>query len=149
MPALSRWFVRTALVYLGLGFGLGALLLVNKALGLDGRLWALLPLHVEWLLLGWTLQLAFGVAFWILPREGGVRRREGIGWLGYGLLNVGLVLSAVGRLAGLAAGRPAPAWLLPLAAAVLVAGVVAFVGHVWPRVVPLVRPDTARKGGRG
>ncbi len=147
MPALARWFVRTALVYLVLGAGLGALLLVNKALALHGRIWALLPLHIEWLFLGWTLQLAFGVAFWILPREGGLRRRSGLGWLGYGLVNAGLVLSAGARSIGLVAGAPAPTGLLLLATAAFVAGVAAMAGHLWPRVAPLVQPGTVRKGG--
>lgn len=147
MPALARWFARTALVYLVLGFGLGALLLINKALVLDGRLWALLPLHIEWLFLGWTLQFAVGVAFWILPRSGGVRRRSGLGWLGYSLLNGGLVVSAVARSAALVTNRPVPAWLFPVAAAALVAGAVALAGHLWPRIAPFVHPDTLRKGG--
>ena len=31
-------------------------------------LWRLLPAHIELLLLGWTLNLALGMAYWILPR---------------------------------------------------------------------------------
>ncbi|HLV45033.1 MAG TPA: hypothetical protein VKY39_08745, partial [Aggregatilineales bacterium] len=63
MPRLSVWMVRASLLYLGLGFTFGALMLANKGVPLHPRLWALLPLHAEMLLVGWAIQLAMGVAF--------------------------------------------------------------------------------------
>jgi hypothetical protein len=68
MTRLSMWTVRTALLYLGVGFLLGALMLLQKGVPIDPSMLRLLPMHVEFVLLGWTLQLAMGVAFWILPR---------------------------------------------------------------------------------
>ena len=70
MPGPTIWLVRAALIHLLVGSGLGALLLMTKA-GLEvwpwvGRTW---PLHGEMLLLGWMVQLAFGVAYWILPKH--------------------------------------------------------------------------------
>jgi len=58
MTRLSVWTVRTALLYLGAGFFLGALMLTQKGLPFDPALLRLLPLHIEFVLLGWTLQLA-------------------------------------------------------------------------------------------
>ena len=130
MPRLSVWMVRASLVYLGLGVTFGALLLANKGVPLAPALWALLPLHVECVLIGWTVQLAMGVAYWILPRFGGERRREGLGWLAFALLNAGILTAGTGSwVAGLASvtflGRLAEL----LAAA-------AFALHAWPRVKP-------------
>jgi hypothetical protein len=68
VPRPSVWAVRAALIHLAVGFTLGALLLANKGIGLHPALWQLLPLHREILLIGWTAQLALGVAYWILPR---------------------------------------------------------------------------------
>jgi cbb3-type cytochrome oxidase subunit 1 len=68
MPRLSVWFVRLALVYLGLGFTLGASLLLAKGQWLPPTLMRLLPIHAELLLVGWMMQLAMGVSYWILPR---------------------------------------------------------------------------------
>ena len=62
MPRLSVWMIRTALVHLLVGFTLGALLLANKGVPIHPMVWRLLPIHIELLLLGWTLQLALGVA---------------------------------------------------------------------------------------
>jgi len=68
MIRLSVWPVRTALIYLAAGFLIGALMLTQKGVPLDGALLRLLPLHIEFVLVGWTLQLGMGIAFRILPR---------------------------------------------------------------------------------
>ncbi len=97
MPKLSRWFVRTSLVHLLLGSSLGALLLADKGLSFWPLLWRALPGHMEFLLIGWMVQLAMGVAFWILPRYGSgpPRGNERIVQLAYGCLNIGIGLIAV------------------------------------------------------
>jgi hypothetical protein len=69
MPRLSVFMLRTALIHLGIGFTLGALLLSNKGIPYALELWRLLLPHVEFVLFGWTMQLMMGVAFWILPRH--------------------------------------------------------------------------------
>ena len=131
MPRLSIWMVRTALTYLLLGFTIGALLLAHKGIGLHPLLWRLLPLHIEFLLIGWTLQLAMGVAYWILPRFLSERRRVGLAWLAYLLLNLGLgcmVLSV-----------SLPAWvsLAAIGRSLEAGAAVAFALHAWPRVKPM------------
>ena len=64
MPRLSVWFIRSALLYLGVGFTLGALILFQKGVPYDGAVWGLLLMHIEFLLIGWTVQLAMGMGFW-------------------------------------------------------------------------------------
>ena len=46
MPRLSVWFIRSALLYLLLGFTLGGLMLWNKGLPIHPVLWRLLPAHM-------------------------------------------------------------------------------------------------------
>ena len=131
MPRLSRWFIRAALLYLAVGFTLGALLLAHKGLGFSPWMWRLLPLHMEMLLLGWFVQLALGMAFWILPRyaQGPPRGNEKLAWLAFALLNLGIgcvLVNAIFLLPGLAfAGRLAE-----------LAGVALFVLGVWGRIRP-------------
>src|ERR1051325_5740556 len=102
MPALSRWFVRASLVYLVGGFSLGALMLALKATSRHGAMALALVPHVELLLVGWTMQLTMGVAFWILPRfEGGASRGAvGYAWLAFVLLNAGVLLVVGGSVGG-------------------------------------------------
>ena len=143
MPPLSRWFICSALAYLALGTALGAALLVNKAYGFSPLLWALLPLHYEWLLLGWTLQLAFGVAFWIMPRFGAYgtdRGRVWLAWLSYALLNGSLAMATWSHLLDVYAPGSQPRLLAPLAGAALLGAASAYATHLWPRVRGLHKP---------
>src|ERR1041384_2259329 len=84
MPLGRGGCVGAALLYLGAGFTLGALLLVNKGSGFAPGLWRWLPVHFELLLIGWFVQLVMGVAYWIFPRFGmtrAARGRESLAWL--------------------------------------------------------------------
>jgi heme/copper-type cytochrome/quinol oxidase subunit 1 len=137
MPLLSRLFIRAALLYLALGFTLGALLLFHKGISLHPLMWRLLPAHIECLLFGWTVQLAMGVMFWIFPRLGGgtSRGNERAAWIAFALLNAGVWLVI------------APSWFdLPswfsFSGRVLEAGaVLSFALHAWPRIKPMSRPN--------
>jgi cbb3-type cytochrome oxidase subunit 1 len=130
LPRLSVWFVRTALVYLAIGFTLGAVLLAAPGLQLGVPAARLRPVHIEFMLTGWMVQLALGVAFWILPRfrVGAERGREEIAWVSYALLNIGVMMAAAGGIMGLPAAVP----FLGHAAQGVAAG--AFALHAWPRV---------------
>ncbi|HHY57105.1 MAG TPA: hypothetical protein GYA08_16910 [Chloroflexi bacterium] len=132
MPRLSAWYVRAALLYLGLGFTLGGLLLANKGLPQQPLLWRLLPAHIEFLLFGWTLQLAFGVAFWILPRWRTQRGNVRPAWAALVLVNVGIWLVV------LTGWLEWSAWSLALGRLLESAAVVAFGVHAWPRIKPWV-----------
>jgi hypothetical protein len=130
MPRLSCWFVRASFIYLILGFTMGSLLLWHKGLPLHPSIWRVLPAHVEFLLLGWTAQLAMGVGFWIFPRFWRSRGDERPAWLAFALLNVGVWMVA----AGLILGTPA---LVPFLGRLVEAGaVLSFLAHAWPRIKP-------------
>ena len=130
MPKLTVWFVRTALAYLSIGFLAGAVLLINRGVPIGAPVARLLPLHIEFLLMGWMVQLALGVAFWILPRfrTGPERGREGIAYLSYVLLNLGVVVAGFGPWFGWTSAAP----LLGHTAQGIAAA--AFALHAWPRV---------------
>ncbi|MCA9900925.1 MAG: hypothetical protein H6654_08095 [Ardenticatenaceae bacterium] len=98
MPRLGRWLIRTAFIYLILGFTFGGLLLTHKGLALHSALWGWLPAHIEFLLMGWIVQLTMGVAFWILPRYWQKPRRpkETYAQVAYLLLNLGIWLVVTG-----------------------------------------------------
>lgn len=132
MPRLSVWLIRTALIYLAVGFTFGALQLFQKGVPISPALWRLLPMHVEFVLIGWTMQLAMGVAFWILPRfmQGKARGDESVVWVAYGLLNAGVLTAGVGSV------LDAPAMVLVVGRASELLSVAAFAIHAWPRVKP-------------
>ena len=130
MPRLSCWFIRASLAYLVAGFTLGALMLTLKAVVRYDGMGLLRTPHVEFLLIGWTVQVTMGVAFWILPRfEGGTSRRAvGYAWLAFVLLNAGVILAGLGPVLG-------DAGFIRLAGQVAEAGAaVAFALHAWRRI---------------
>jgi cbb3-type cytochrome oxidase subunit 1 len=129
VPRLSVWMIRTALLALTVGAALGAALLAVPGIVGVTR-WR--PLHAELLLIGWTVQLAFGVAYWILPRfrSGSERGHETLGWAAFALVNLGTVLVGLGRsVAGWEMAALAGRGAEGLAA-------LAFAAHAWPRVKP-------------
>jgi len=96
MPRLSIWAVRLSLLYLLLGFTLGALMLANKGVPFAPWVWSLFPAHIDILLFGFVIQLAIGMAYWILPRfRGGTRGNETVLWITVGLLNLGIWMVAI------------------------------------------------------
>jgi hypothetical protein len=130
MPALSVWFIRASLAYLVAGFALGAAMLALKASARYGAMARALVPHVELVLVGWTMQLTMGVAFWILPRfEGGASRGAvGYAWGAFVLLNAGVLLVAASSVgAGSDVARAAGRLAELLAAA-------AFGLHAWGRI---------------
>jgi cbb3-type cytochrome oxidase subunit 1 len=127
---LSVWTVRVALLYLDVGFLIGALMLTQKGVPLDGSLLRLLPLHIDVLLFGWTLQLAMGIAFWILPRFSREPRygNQTFGWLAFALINFGVWCAGVGQWLN------APLAIILLGRAAELLAVACFTLHAWPRV---------------
>ncbi|KAA0266829.1 MAG: hypothetical protein EDM79_15400 [Chloroflexi bacterium] len=94
MPRLSVWFIRASLIYLLLGSFFGALLLAQKGISFYPPIWYLFPLHMEFLLVGWLIQLAMGVAFWIFPRfsNGQSRGNKPLIWISFALVNAGILI---------------------------------------------------------
>jgi len=128
VPALTVYALRIALSYLGIGFTIGALMLGVRGVSASSEVLRLRPLHLELLLMGWTVQLAFGVAFWILPRRSGLGRgNERLAWGSLLLLNLGVLIVGLGGVLSASAGV-----LIAGRSAELLAGL-AFAAHAWPR----------------
>lgn len=132
MPRLSCWFIRLALIHFLLGFSIGMLLLWHKGIPLHPLLWLLLPTHIELLLVGWTLQLAMGVAYWILPRFQTDRRSPYLAWSAFIALNLGVWV-----IVSLSFVRVYTNELQLLGRTLEVGGILAFLAHAWPRVKPI------------
>lgn len=131
MPKASVWLVRGALLNFAFGVSLGMLLMVARAVNLPSALWRLRQLHVEILLLGFMVQLTFGVAYWILPRRGIAPSAVHLVSAAV-LLNAGVWLTGMG--AGFQHGTVELAGRLTEATAMAT-----FASGMWPRVQALRR----------
>ena len=135
MPLLSRCFLKTAMLYFVAGSCLGGYLLVEVGMQRPAPL-VLQPVYWHMLLVGWLMQLIFGVAYWMFPphARGQTQGHPVLGWLTYAALNVGLLLRLIvepwhGMRPQLALG-----WLLVASAVLQVMVGWAFVISIWSRI---------------
>ncbi len=134
MPAITRWFIKASLLYLGLALGLAVFLALQPRLGLS--ITGLSPVYFHLFLVGWVTQMIMGVGLWFFPKYSQQRPRgsEAAAWASFWLLNLGLLLRAVAEPA--ASAQPAPVWLGALVLSALTQWLAAllFVFNVWPRI---------------
>lgn len=131
MPGPSVAMIRAAMVWLAIGSTIGGLMLAHKGVPFAPELWALRDAHIHAMLVGWMLQLAIGVAYWILPRldARGDRGDARPVWLCWAALNIGAAIELLGSL------TPSR-WADALAGGLYLVAATAFVLHAWPRVLP-------------
>lgn len=132
MPRLTVWMIRSALLNLGVGLTIGALILWSKGApaDVDPRIWLLRDTHIDLLLVGWLIQFALGMMVWIMPRFTAAPRYGNLnyGWWSWALLNGGVLLSIAGVWLG-------DGWKLAGHGAELL-GVLLFLLLIWRRVKP-------------
>lgn len=135
MPPLTRWFVKTSFLYLGLALITGLTLELQSTFKLlvPGGLF---PVYIHLFVFGWVTQLIFGVVFWMFPKYSAEkpRRSESLGWWTYALLNAGLLLRLIAE--PLHSTRPTATsgWLLVISAFLQFLAGLAFVVNSWGRV---------------
>lgn len=128
---MSRWeanLIRTGLIYLLLTAVLGVAFFASPVLAGVFR-----TTHIHLGVLGFFLSMVMGVAYWMMPRPGGLRQERSEVWT-FWLLNVGLVVRTVvepwSRLGG-------PEVLRPIgvgAGVLLLAAIAVFVVAMFARV---------------
>ena len=136
MPAVTRWFIKSALVYLVAALVLGAVLALPDAVRLPAFVRFMSPAYFHLFLVGWVTQMIFGVIYWMFPIISRARPRgdERLAWACYGLLNVGLLLRVAGEPLTSVYGGSWAGWLLAGSALLQWLAAVVFVTLAWPRV---------------
>jgi heme/copper-type cytochrome/quinol oxidase subunit 1 len=140
MPRLTRYFIKTALIYLVASLLIGALVLARAAFDLPSELAAALaaltPVYFHLFMVGWVTQLIFGMLFWMLPRQSKERPRgnESLAWIAFITINVGLLMRAIGEPLVTLQPDLGAGWLLAFSAVLQLIGGWAFIGNAWPRV---------------
>jgi hypothetical protein len=136
MDRLVQRYLKTAIGFLALGLGLGAVMIARRELQgvYPSPYW--ISAHTHALLVGFVMMMIQGVALWMFPRpeRGDVRYRPGLAEAGYWLV----ALSTGGRLGSelLRPGVDAPAlrWVIVAAGLGQVLGVLVFFANMWPRI---------------
>jgi heme/copper-type cytochrome/quinol oxidase subunit 1 len=136
MPPLTRWFIKSALVYLVTALLVGVLLMSQPFIALPPLLAALSPVYFHLFMVGWVAQLIFGVGFWLFPTLSKAQPRgsERVAWATYWLLNSGLVLRVISEPLNSLEPQPVWGWLLALSAVLQWLAGMGFVVNTWGRV---------------
>lgn len=136
MPTLTRWFIKSSLIYLIAALILGLVLALRFLLPLPPFIDFMGPAYFHLFMVGWVTQMIFGVVYWMFPIITRERPRGSLwlGWTIYGLLNVGLLLRVLGE--PLVASRPEAGfgWLLVASATLQWLAGLSFVINSWSRV---------------
>jgi hypothetical protein len=136
VPTLTRWFIKSSLVFLIVTLAFSILLVGRTIVDLPEVVAYLGPVQLHLYVVGWVTQLIFGVVYWMFPKYSKEQPRgsEGLAWATFGLLNAGLILRLLGE--PLTALRPDTGWrwLLPASALLQWLAGMAFVMNTWSRV---------------
>lgn len=136
MPALTRWFLRSSLLFLVLSMLVGVLLVARDPFNLPASIIAFNPVFFHLFMVGWVTQIIFGVAFWMFPKYSKEKPRgsEILGWFVFWLLNIGLILRLLGEPAQVISPNQVWGWILAISAFFQWAAGIIFVINTWGRV---------------
>jgi hypothetical protein len=140
MDRLSSAMARASFVWLLAGAVAGATMMIDEALPGAWRVW-LGPTHGHALFVGWFVQFAVGIAYWLLPRKRSPERPLGyderLALLAVAMLNAGLLFRVVAE--PVQRAHHDGAWITPAlgaSGAFQVGAFAIFVIQLWSRAAP-------------
>ena len=148
MPKVTRWFIKSGMVYFLLALVLAVIIAMPRTdIGSVG-LPVLHPVLWHALVVGWITQIIMGVSIWMFP---GGARREGVdsmswSWLAFWCLNTGLLLRM--GIEPFLGTRIVSGYLdvgLVLSAILQLLGGLFYVMEIWPRVMSKQKSISKRR----
>jgi len=136
VPVLTRWYVKTAILYLVVALLLGAVLAGNGVVPLPAFLLVAGPAQIHLFVVGWLTQLIFGIAYWMFPKATAQQPRgnDVLAVLTYVCLNLGLLARVIGEPWQAVAPGVLAGGLLVASGVLQWLGGVGFAVLAWPRV---------------
>ena len=136
MHSLVRRFLKTGILFLGVGLLLGAWMLVRR------ELWGIYPTtylmsaHTHAILVGFVMMMILGVALWMFPRPArdDTRYRPGLASASYWLLAAGTAVRLAGEIARTGVDGSVLRLLVVAGGLAQVAGIGLFFVTMWTRI---------------
>jgi uncharacterized protein involved in response to NO len=134
-PLVQR-YLRTAIIFLLIGLGLGAWMLMRRELTGEYPGLRLVSAHTHVILVGFVMMMILGVALWMFPRPDreDVRYRPGLAQAAYWLLTVSTATRFLSEVSSPSAPGPVHRWVIVLAGLGQVVGLVVFFYNLLPRI---------------
>jgi hypothetical protein len=139
MPPLARTFIKLSFGYFIAAFLLGALMALDRWLGIGRWLKVVYLSQLHLLVVGWLTQLAIGVAYWMFPRflkeqDARPRGSDALGWAVLVCLNVGLLARFVFEPLYLLGPQPWLTVVIAISGVLQAAAAVGFGLLIWGRI---------------
>ncbi|MDZ7721097.1 MAG: hypothetical protein U5K72_19910 [Balneolaceae bacterium] len=135
MPRITRWFIKSGMIYLFLGIVLAFL---SELPFIDsGTL--LLPVYWHMIVIGWVTQVIMGVSIWMFPRKRRDRKKtETFSALAsFWCLNTGLIIRFLSE--PFLPFFTENLWMMGIISVSILlqlGGILFYVAEIWPRVQP-------------
>jgi heme/copper-type cytochrome/quinol oxidase subunit 1 len=138
MHSLARRYIKTAILFLGGGLGLGLWMIVRRELSGRAPSAYLVTAHTHVILVGFVMMMILGVALWLFPRPErmDLQYRPSLAEGAYWLVTIGTVVRAAGEvlrgeLAHVAPELPA---IIVVGACLQTLGLGTFFYTMWTRI---------------
>lgn len=140
MPLITRWYIRSSFLYLIASLLIGLLIALRAQLALPAIFGVMGPVYLHLFLVGWIMQLIFGVIFWLFPKpRTELPNWEGVAWIVWLLLNLGLLLRVVAEPPAVLQPGGVWGWFLVASALLQWLAGIGLIVIVWPRAYTRVR----------
>ena len=148
MYSLVRRYIKTAILFLGVGLVLGGWMMVRRELASAAPSSYMISAHTHAIFVGFVMMMILGVALWMFPRpeKGDTRYSPRAAEGAYWLVTIGTAGRIAGELARQQVSSPALRWTVMLCGLAQVAGIGLFFVNMWPRIRPVGSQAREAKG---
>ena len=139
MTSLVRRYLKTGILFLVVGLGLGAWMIIARELGSGTISPYVVSAHTHAILVGFVMLMILGVALWMFPRPGKADRfyRPAVADAAYWMIAGGTAMRVVGELARTGSDAPALRWAVVASGTAQVLGLLLFFANMWSRIRPV------------
>lgn len=138
MHSLARLYIKTAILFLMFGLGIGGWALVRRELGGGYPSAYVISAHTHAILVGFVMLMILGVALWMFPRPAAEDARYSplLAVAAYWMVTAGTAARSVGELARTETAAPWLRWTIVAAGMLQIAGLAVFFYTMWSRIRP-------------
>lgn len=133
MPRITRWFIKSGIIYLFLGIVLAFL----SDLPFFQSSPLLLPVYWHMIVIGWVTQIILGVSIWMFPRKRRDRKKTETfaAAASFWSLNAGLIIRFLSE-PFLPFFTENPLMIITISVSILlqIGGILFYIAEIWPRV---------------
>jgi heme/copper-type cytochrome/quinol oxidase subunit 1 len=150
MYSLVRRYLKTGILFLGVGLVLGGWLIVRRELYDISPSLYLVSAHTHAILVGFIVMMILGVALWLFPRpeKTDVRYEPRMAEIAYWLLTIGTATRLVTEILRDNSSSNILRWLVVLSSFAQIGGIGLFFYTMWSRIRPAGSQKREEKGER-